>query len=317
MLALLPAIALLPALYMGWGIGAHDAANTFGPQIGANIISHRRAVALAALFAFLGAIVEGRKVFTTLGGITHLTLATSIAATLSAALTVNVITAFGLPMSTSHTIVGALVGAGLFEGTAVNIPTVLKIGASMMTAPVGAGVVAYLLYRLLAAVASGRLGSLMLFERVVRYGAVVIGCYAAYALGSNNVGNAMATAVAVGLVGPGAGAALGGLAIAVGVLTYSRNLIMLVGRRITALDPISALVAVLATAITVHLFTQLGIPVSTSQATVGAVVGVGLTKGMVAVNRRMFALIPTMWVISIVGAGLMTYLLLAGYALLH
>ncbi len=309
--------ALLPALYMGWGIGAHDAANTFGPQIGANIIAYRRAVVLAAIFAFIGAVVEGKKVFATLGGITHLTVPTSIVATLAAGLTVNVMTVFGLPISTSHTIAGALVGVGLFEGTGLNTPIVLRVGASLMTAPIGAGIIAYLLYRLLAVIAARRLGGLILFERVVRYAAVLVGCYAAYALGSNNMGNAMAPAVAVGLISPTAGAALGGVAIAVGVLTYSRNLITLVGRRITALDPISALVAALATAITVHLFTQLGIPVSTSQATVGSVVGVGLTKGMMAVNRRMFALIPAMWVISVAGAAVMSYLLLAGYAALR
>jgi len=308
---------LLPALYMGWGIGAHDAANAFGPQIGANIISYRRAVILAAVFAVIGAVVEGQKVFSTLGSITPLTVATAIAATLAAGLTVNVMTAFGLPISTSHTIVGALVGVGLFEGTGLNVPIVLRIGTSMMTAPIGAGMIAYLLYQGITVAAAGRLDSVIRFQRIVRYAAVLVGCYAAYALGSNNMGNAMAPAVAVGLVGPATGAALGGVAMAAGVLTYGRNLIMMVGKRITALDPISALVAALATAITVHLFTQLRIPVSTSQATVGAVVGVGLTKGIVAVNRRMFVWIPAMWVISVLTAAAVTYVLLFGYAALR
>jgi PiT family inorganic phosphate transporter len=233
---------------------------------------------------------------------------------LAAGLTVNVMTAFGLPISTSHTIVGALVGVGLYQGVEVNLGIVQRIASSMVVAPISAGMIAYLLYRLLAVVAAGRLGSVMVFERIVRYAAVLVGCYAAYALGSNNMGNAMAPAVTAGLVASSTGAALGGLAIAAGVMTYSRNLITLVGRRITALDPISALVAALATAVTVHLFTQVAIPVSTSQATVGAVVGVGLTKGMVAVNRRMFVLIPAMWVISVACAAGAAYLLLAAYA---
>jgi PiT family inorganic phosphate transporter len=274
-------------------------------------------VILAAVFAVIGAVVEGQKVFSTLGGITHLTVATAIAATLAAGLTVNVMTAFGLPISTSHTIVGALVGVGLFEGTGLNVPIVLRIGTSMMTAPIGAGMIAYLLYQGITVAAAGRLDSVIRFQRIVRYAAVLVGCYAAYALGSNNMGNAMAPAVAVGLVGPATGAALGGVAMAAGVLTYGRNLIMMVGKRITALDPMSALVAALATAITVHLFTQLRIPVSTSQATVGAVVGVGLTKGIVAVNRRMFVWIPAMWVISVLTAAAVTYVLLFGYAALR
>ncbi|MBI3997863.1 MAG: inorganic phosphate transporter, partial [Armatimonadetes bacterium] len=231
-------LVLLPALYLGWGIGAHDAANTFGPQIGAGVIAWRRALVLAATFAIVGAVAEGEKVFPTLGGLTRLDLTTSVVATLTAGLTVHVMTRFGLPMSTSHTIVGALVAIGVFERTGFDSRIVLKVAASMVTAPVGAGMIAYLLYHLAGWVASGRLGGALLFQRVVRYAAVGVGCYAAYALGSNHVGNAMAPVVAVGVLSPVAGAALGGLAIAVGVLTYSRNLIVLVGRDITALDPI-------------------------------------------------------------------------------
>ncbi|MDQ7840305.1 MAG: anion permease [bacterium] len=310
-------IAILPALYLGWGIGANDAANTFGPQIGANIIAYRRAIVLAAIFAFLGAVLEGEKVFPTLGRLTSLTLETSIIAAMAAGITTNVMTKLGLPISTSHAIFGALIAAGLYTGKGSDPTIAARMVASMMAAPIGAGVGAYLLHRLLAAVAAGRLGGGMLFGRAVRYSAVVVGCYAAYALGSNNVGNAMAPFVAVGVIGPAAGAALGGVAIAAGVLTYSRNVVMLVGKQITALDPITALVAALATAITVHLFTQLKIPVSTSQAIVGAVVGVGLTKGVVAVNRRMFWMIPAGWVISILGSGITGYLLMAGSGLLR
>lgn len=310
-------IALLPALYLGWGIGANDAANTFGPQIGANIIAYRRAVILAAIFALLGAVLEGEKVFPTLGRLTSLTLEMSIVAALAAGITTNVMTRLGLPISTSHAIFGALIAAGLYTGKGFDPTIAARMVTSMMAAPIGAGVGAYLLHRLLGAVAEGRLGGALLFGRAVRYSAVVVGCYAAYALGSNNVGNAMAPFVAVGVIGPAAGAALGGVAIAIGVLTYSRNVIMLVGKQITALDPITALVAALATAVTVHLFTQLKIPVSTSQAIVGAVVGVGLTKGVVAVNRRMFWMIPAGWVISIFGSGIAGYLLMAGLGLIR
>jgi PiT family inorganic phosphate transporter len=308
-------LVLLPALYLGWGIGANDTANAFGPQIGAQVIAFRQGVVLTAAFAFVGAVVEGQKIFPTLGGLTRLTLEMSIVATVAAGLAVNVMTKLGLPISTSHSIVGALVGVGVFERAGFDIPIVLKVATSMATAPVGAACSAYILYRLLALAVGGRIGGGLLFQRGVRYAAVAIGCYAAYAMGANNVGNAMAPYVAVGVVEPVVAAVLGGAAMATGALTYSRNVIMLVGRQITALDPLSALVATLATALTVHLFTQLGIPVSTSQAVVGAVVGVGLTKGMMAVNVRMWWMIPSGWVTSVVGAGGVAYGLLAGYRL--
>jgi PiT family inorganic phosphate transporter len=304
-------LPLLPALYLGWGVGANDAANTFGPQVGANVVSFRSAVQLAAVFAFVGAILEGPKVFPTLSGLTSLTLEMSVVAAIAAGSTMHVLTRYGLPVSSSHSIVGALVAVGLYRHAGIDLGILVRIAASLVTAPLGAAVVAYLVYRFLGAVLPQRLAIGLFFQTAVRLAAIAVGCYASYALGSNNVGNAVAPFVGIGLLSPRAGAALGGVAIAAGVLTYSKNVMLMVGKQITALDPISALVAVVATAATTHLFTQLSIPVSTSQAIVGAIVGVGLTKGMVAVNSRMLYLIPVGWVISVVGSGAVAYVVIA------
>jgi PiT family inorganic phosphate transporter len=310
-------LALLPGLYLGWGVGANDAANTFGTQVGANVITFRRAIALAATFALLGAVMEGEKVFHTLGRLTTLNLEMSINAALAAGISVHVMTALGMPVSTSHAIFGALLSVGITRGQVISTPAAMRIVATMITAPIGAGAIAFCLYHLLSAASAGRLGTLLYFQRAVRVAAIAVGCYAAYALGANNVGNAMAPFVAIGLVSPAAGALLGGLAIASGILTYSQRVMMTVGKQITALDPVSSLVAALGTAITTHLFTQLGIPVSTSQAVVGAVVGVGLTKGTMAMNRRVFWVIPLSWVLSIVGAGVVAAVLLVGSSLVR
>ncbi len=308
-------LPLLPALYLGWGIGANDAANTFGPQVGANVVSFRSAVRLAAIFAFVGAVLEGPKVFPTLGSLTSLTLEMSVVAALAAGTTMHLLTYYGLPVSSSHSIVGALVAVGLYRHAGIDLSILTRLGASLVTAPLGTAVVAYLIYRFLGAVLPQRLAIGLFFQTAVRLGALAAGCYAAYALGSNNVGNAVAPFVGVGLLTPRAGAALGGAAMAAGVLTYSRNVILMVGKQITALDPISSLVAVIATALVTHVFTQLSIPVSTSQAMVGAVVGVGLTKGMIAVNARMLYLIPAGWVISVAGSGAVAYALMTAAGL--
>ncbi len=306
-------LALLPALYLSWGIGANDTANAFGPQIGSNIIAFRQGIVLAAAFALLGAVMEGHKIFPTLGRVTVLDLEMSVIATLAAAVSVNAMTRFGFPVSTSHAIVGALVGVGLREGAHISAPVLGKVASAMVTAPLGAAMVAFLLLRATGLVLAGPLGGSIMFQRGVRTAAILIGCYAAYAMGANNVGNAMAPYVTIGLIDPLPAAVLGGTGLALGAMTYSRNVVMLVGRRITALDPVSALVATLSAALTVHLFTQLAIPISTSQAVVGAVAGVGLTRGMMAVNSRTLAAIPVGWVVSVAGAGVIAFLLLAAY----
>jgi len=76
------------------------------------------------------------------------------------------------------------------------------------------------------------------------------------------------------------------LSIALGVLTYSRGVMETVGTKLVRLDPFSALVVVLAEGLTVHFYTLLGVPVSTSQAVVGAVLGIGVLKGAATIKRK-------------------------------
>ena len=83
-----------------------------------------------------------------------------------------------------------------------------------------------------------------------------------------------------------------------------------VGKKITSLDEYSAFIAELSEAVTVEIFTQVGVPVSTSQAIVGGVVGVGLVKGARTVNRRTLIEIGTGWISTPISAGIISYFLL-------
>jgi len=91
-------------------------------------------------------------------------------------------------------------------------------------------------------------------------------------------------------------ALLGAVGVAVGALTYSRNVMETVGMGITTLGPMSAFVAQFGAALTVHLFTQWGLPVSTSQAIVGGVAGAGLVRGVAAVSGRKMGQIVLAWI---------------------
>jgi PiT family inorganic phosphate transporter len=99
-------------------------------------------------------------------------------------------------------------------------------------------------------------------------------------------------------------AILAGVAMAAGALTFGRRVTRTVGHDIASLDYTGALAAQLAAGFGVHLFSIAGLPVSTSQAVVGAVVGVGLTKGTLAVGRRKVAAIVAGWIATPVCAAL-------------
>jgi PiT family inorganic phosphate transporter len=101
---------------------------------------------------------------------------------------------------------------------------------------------------------------------------------------------------------------IGGLSIASGVLTYSKKVMVTIGKGIAPIDPFSALVAVLGGALTMHLFTQLGVPVSSSQAIVGAVVGIGIAGDVQTVSRKMLTKIGVGWISAPASAAFLAYL---------
>ena len=125
-------------------------------------------------------------------------------------------------------------------------------------------------------------------DTIIKNGLIVAGCYGAYALGANNVANV--TGVYAGtLLTPFMAVLLGGFSIALGALTFSRNVMFTVGKSIVRLDPFSAFITVVAHSITVHIYAIIGVPVSTSQSIVGSVLAIGAIKGIQTINFRMLA----------------------------
>ena len=170
--------------------------------------------------------------------------------------------------------------------------------------PVAAGVVSYLGVKWIGYVIQRTVKRMVLLNLVFKIGLIVCGCYGAYAMGANNVVVTTGPFYQAGFFGDPThahavmAATLGGIAMAVGALTYGKNVIRTVGKDITALDPFSALIAVLAHALLVNFFTQLHVPVSSSQAIVGAVAGVGFVRGMNTVNAKKLGSIFSAWFLS-------------------
>ncbi len=146
-------VAAMIGGYMAMNIGANDVANNVGPAVGSHAISMTGAVIIAAIFEMAGALIAGGDVVTTIqkGIINPAAIASSdqfiwlmTAALLAGALWLNLATAFGAPVSTTHSIIGAVLGAGMASGgtDAANWGNLGGIAASWIISPVMGGVIA-------------------------------------------------------------------------------------------------------------------------------------------------------------------------------
>jgi PiT family inorganic phosphate transporter len=306
---------LLAGVYLGWGLGANDAANVFGTGVAAGVVRYRTAVVLAAVFVILGAYIEGFRGIETYGKLSSMDVRSAFVATLAAAITVNLLTMIAIPVSTSQAIVGAILAVGITSGT-LDTSVFLKIILSWVLCPIGAGIISNVLYRLLGWLIEARVHNIRIWSTIIKGGFYFAGVYGAYTLGANNVANTTGIFVKAGMVELDVALLIGGGAIALGVLTYSRGVMRTVGKRITAMSDFAALAAVLSMDITVHIFTWVGVPVSTSQAIVGAVVGVGLVKSSKSIDRRVLGRIGVGWLSTPIISLILSLLIMKVYALL-
>ena len=304
-------LILLGGLYLGWALGANDASNVFGTAVGAKIIPFRRAAILCAAAAVIGAALQGKAGIHTLSGLTEQTPLTLTIVTVSAAVTVTIMTFIGLPISTSQAMVGSITAIGIATNN-LYLPGLIKVLICWIATPIGAMVLSIIFFYLFRLLFRNIRMGLLTRDKLLWGGLLAVGTYGSYALGANNVANA--TGVYSGLI-PGITdfhlALIGGGAIALGVLTFSKRVMTSVGTKLMKLDAFNAFVAVSSMSATVHIFSAIGVPVSLSQAIVGAILGIGIVQNLKNVKFRILRIFGTGWVLTPVIAFVLSA---AGYA---
>jgi len=298
--------------YVGWNIGANDTANCIGTTVGCGLLSFRRAVILVAVFAILGAMLQGHHVMHTIGkGIvkTDLNYLAVCVALICSGVFVTLATFFKIPTSTSQAIVGGVVGIGLAVGAEVDFSKFILIAESWIICPILVMALAYGLMHLIRLVLRRFATSSILFQQALGYLAIISSCYVAYSMGANNAGNAVGPVANLNIFPTRVLLLIGGLSIAIGAITYGRKVADTVGKGITPLDIPAAFVAQVSSAFGMHLFSMFGIPVSTSSAIVGAVVGVGLVKGAHGISTKTILTILIGWVLTPALAGTCAFML--------
>ncbi len=300
-------LLLSSGLFLGWSLGANDAANVFGSAVGTRMIRFTTAALVCSAFVILGAVVSGAGTTETLGRLGAVDArAGAFTCALAAGLTVWYMTRWGLPVSTTQAIIGAIVAWNFFSGAVTDVSTVTTIVSTWVLCPVLAGIIAVPLFLATRHLLHRVNLHLLRTDALTRVALLFAGAFGAYSLGANNIANVMGVFVESSPFGtlslPGGHALtsaqqlflLGGIAIAAGVTTYSRRVMFTVGSDIVPMSPLAAWAVVIAHSVVLFAFASEGlerllaahglptiplVPVSSSQAIVGAIVGLGLMRG--------------------------------------
>ena len=328
-------IFLTSGLFLGWSLGANDAANVFGTAVGSRMVRFTTAALICGVFVVLGAFVSGTGAAQTLGKLGSVNaLGGSFMAALAAGLTVYWMTKLGLPVSTSHAIIGSIIGWNLFSDSYTDITSLLKILSTWIICPLLSAVIAALLFTLAKNFVRKIGVGLIRMDGYTRLALILAGAFGAYSLGANNIANVMGVFVPVApfpdlQFGQDFSVSsaqqlflVGGLAIAVGVFTYSKRVMMTVGSELMTLTPLAAWVAVMSHSIVLFLFASERleqllanmslptiplVPVSSSQAVVGAVIGIGMLQGGREIQWPRIYGIVRGWVITPVSSCLLCF----------
>ena len=136
-------VFLLGGLFLGWSLGANDAANVFGTAVGTRMIRFQTAAIVCGVFVILGAVISGAGTTATLGKLGSINaMPGAFAACVAAGLAVYLMTKSGLPVSTTQAIVGAIVGWNIYTGSSTNIQVLIIIILTWVLCPVIAGLIA-------------------------------------------------------------------------------------------------------------------------------------------------------------------------------
>jgi PiT family inorganic phosphate transporter len=318
MVTTLLVIVVCLALIFDYTNGFHDAANSIATIVSTKVLTPFQAVLWAAAFNFLAYfIVKDHKVANTVSKIVveHFVTIHVILAGLVAAITWNLTTWwFGIPSSSSHTLIGGFAGAGitnaLYMGatatSAVNMHYILTIVAYIVLAPFIGLFVAYVITIIILHICKRARPATA--ERWFKALQLVSSALLSFAHGTNDAQKVMGilyiTLVSQKIIGNSAPmpewiplACYS--AIALGTMSGGWKIVKTMGTKITKITPLEGVSAETAAAITLGLTEHFGIPVSTTHTITGSIIGVGLTKRVSAVRWGVTINLVWAWIITI------------------
>jgi PiT family inorganic phosphate transporter len=313
-------VVVAVALGFDFTNGFHDTANAVATSISTRALSPRMAVGVAAVANLAGAFVTTAVAKTVGKGIIDTGLATeqTVLAALIGAIAWNLFTWWlGLPSSSSHALIGGLIGAALVQSGSRGVEwhgIAHKVAIPALLAPtlafVGAFVLLLAIYWIFRWLTPGAAA------RGFRLGQLVTGTWVAFTHGANDAQKTMGV-IALALFAHGSihefyiptwVKIAAGVAIAAGTYVGGWRIIRTLGQRVFSMEPESGFAAQATAGATIYLGTRLGYPLSTTHVVSGAVMGAGATKRLSAVRWGVAGNIVFAWILTIPAAGLVAAL---------
>jgi len=309
-------VVVLVALGFDFTNGFHDTANAVATSVSTRALSPRLAVLIAAVANLAGAFVTTAVAKTVGKGIIDTGLANekTVLAALIGAIVWNLITwRAGLPSSSSHALIGGLVGAAIAQSGLEGVQwhgLVHSVAIPAIAAPAiafaGAFLVLLVIYWALVWMNPG------VANRTFRLGQLVSGTWVAFTHGANDAQKTMGV-IALALFEGGQIShffiptwviVTAGLAIAAGTYVGGWRIMRTMGQRIINIEPPSGFAAQMTAGVTIYAATRLGYPLSTTHVISGSVMGSGAVKRLSAVRWGVAGNIVTAWLLTIPAAGL-------------
>ncbi len=203
-----------------------------------------------------------------------------------------------------------MTGVGLAADLTVSFDKIFTIVECWILCPLLTMVLTYVIYRFTRGIMR-RLGWTRRGDKVLTGLVLITAAYGAYSLGANNLGNAIGPIAALEHqpIDMRILTVAGAVSIALGALIFGRGVSETVGKNIITLDLQSAFAVQVSAAFGLHLFSMIGIPVSTSQAVVGALLGVGLVHGIKTVSKRKIGEVVVGWIAAPTCSGVVAYII--------
>ncbi|MFX0039721.1 MAG: inorganic phosphate transporter [Promethearchaeota archaeon] len=302
-------IFLVIAIIIAFGIGAND--ETFAGLYGSRILNMKQILILATIFAIAGAFILGEAVSKTVGDDILLTIdyAMVITILISTSIWLILSSALGLPISTTHATIGAIIGLGLTPVVSIRWEMIVELSLWWVLSPIIGFIVSFLVYKLMHHYKVKRLNGFQSYEKtekIFSYIVLIVICITAFSRAGNDCSNAVGIVVGIGEVQINILLLLTGLSLAGGLLVLGRGVIKNVGR-ITELYPSTAFATQIPTAAILFIGTALGIPLSGSHMLVASLIG--LSKASHTPVRKGLWKIVLIWFLTFPMAGILSILL--------